>query len=475
MSTHLSAAALMVALTLGLAACGGSGTDRAGGSAVGRPKTLTLANGLDDARDVQAFADEVRRLSHGTLLVRVKSEWRWGQVEFERGLIADVRAGKAELGWTGSRAFDRLGVHSFDALQAPFLVDSYELERRVLAGPSAARMLAGIRRLGVVDVGLLPGPLRHLATPRPIRRASDLRGLSLLTQTAAEDDRALSMLGATPSRQLAHLATLGGLDGAEGHLASIAGNHFERAAPYVTADVVLWPRPGVLFAGRRAWEHLTEGQRSVLRRAAVTAQPKALQAVVRDERIARDQLCSAGVRFVESGSRTRAALQQEMEPIYGELRRSAETADALADIERLRGTVPAAAPLACPAGARRQPDVNPAGIPSGTYTATLTRADTRELPPREHALRNARRIRFRLVVGAGHVVQHERYDASPEDIGFDGDYSIFRDRIKFVDRDGYTITARWSFEDGRLRFTDVHGPSPADRVIWGSQPWVKTS
>jgi TRAP-type C4-dicarboxylate transport system substrate-binding protein len=474
MSTRLPAAVLVIALAAGLAACGGSGTDRAGGSAVGRPVTLTLANGLDDARDVQAFADEVRRLSHGSLLIRVKSEWRWRQVEFERGLIADVRAGEAELGWTGSRASDRLGVHSFDALQAPFLVDSYELEHRVLAGPSATRMLAGIRRLGVVDVGLLPGPLRHLATPRPIRRAGDLRGLSLLTQTAAEDDRALSKLGATPSRQWAG-ASLRGLDGAEAHLASIAGNHFERAAPYVTADLVLWPRPVVLFAGRRAWEHLTGKQREVLRRAAMTAQPKALQAVIRYERIAVDQLCGAGVRFVESGSSTRAALRQAVEPMYEELRRSPETADALADIEQLRSTLPAPAPLACPAGARQQPDVNPAAIPPGAYEATLTRADTRELPPREHALRNARMIRFRLVVQAGHVVLYERYDDSPEAVGFDADYSIFRDRIKFVDRDGYTITARWSFEDGRLLLTDVHGPSPADRVIWGSEPWVKTS
>jgi TRAP-type C4-dicarboxylate transport system substrate-binding protein len=471
MSARLPAAVLVVALAAGLAACGGSGTDRAGGSAVGRPVTLTLANGLDDERDVKAFADEVRRLSHGALLVRVKSEWRRGQVDFERGLIADVRADKAELGWTASRAFDRLGVHSFDALQAPFLVDSYELERRVLAGPLGPRMLAGIRRLGIVDVAMLPGPLRRLATPRPIRRAGDLRGMSLLTQTAAEGDRALSMLGATPSRQPAG-AALGGLDGAEGQLASIAGNHYERAAPYVTADVVLWPRPVVVFAGRGAWARLTEEQRAVLRRAATTAQAKALQAVRVYERIALDQLCAAGVRLVESGTSTRAALRQAVEPIYEELRRSPETADALADIEQLRGTLPAPAPLVCPAGVRPQPEVNPAGMPSGTYTATLTRADTRELP-REDALRDARTIRFRLVVQAAHVVLYERYDSNPEDVGFDADYSLFRDRIKFVDRDGYTITARWSFKGGRLRFTDVHGPSPGDRVVWGSQPWVK--
>jgi TRAP-type C4-dicarboxylate transport system substrate-binding protein len=207
-----------------------------------------LANGLDDAKDVQAFADEVRQLSHGALVVRVKSEWRRGQVDFERGLIADVRAGKAELGWTGSRAFDRLGSTASTRSRRRFWSTRMSSSAGSLPGHQARGCSRGIRRLGIVDIGLLPGPLRHLATPRPIRRAGDLRGLWLLTQTPAEGDRGLSMLGATPSRQPAG-AALRGLDGAEGHLASIAGNHYERAAPYVTADVVLWPRPVVLFAG----------------------------------------------------------------------------------------------------------------------------------------------------------------------------------------------------------------------------------
>ena len=40
-------------------------------------------------------------------------------------MIGDVEAGKADLGWAGSRAFDSVGVPSFDALHAPLLIDSY--------------------------------------------------------------------------------------------------------------------------------------------------------------------------------------------------------------------------------------------------------------------------------------------------------------------------------------------------------------
>ena len=64
-------------------------------------------------------------------------------------MIGDVEAGKADLGWTGSRAFDSVGVASFDALHAPLLIDSYALEQRVLKSPVVGDMLDGLKPLGV--------------------------------------------------------------------------------------------------------------------------------------------------------------------------------------------------------------------------------------------------------------------------------------------------------------------------------------
>lgn len=77
-----------------------------------------------------------------------------------------MRAGRAQLGWAGTRAWDSVGVRSFDALNAPFLVDSYAFEGDVLRGPAAKEMLAGASGAGVQPVALLPGPLRLLLTRR---------------------------------------------------------------------------------------------------------------------------------------------------------------------------------------------------------------------------------------------------------------------------------------------------------------------
>src|SRR4051794_23111656 len=99
-----STAALIVASALA-AGCS-YGSNRAGGKAPSRAVVLSLANPFGDSLELDGFAREVKRLSGGELRIDVRSRWRFGQVASENGEIGDVRAGKADLGVAGSRAWD---------------------------------------------------------------------------------------------------------------------------------------------------------------------------------------------------------------------------------------------------------------------------------------------------------------------------------------------------------------------------------
>src|SRR4051794_38975237 len=81
------------------------------------------------------FVARVQRLSHGTLRLEVEAYWGAGAHDAEQQLVRAVSAGKVELGIVGTRALDEVGVRSFQALTAPLLVDSYPLERAVIASP----------------------------------------------------------------------------------------------------------------------------------------------------------------------------------------------------------------------------------------------------------------------------------------------------------------------------------------------------
>ena len=124
----------------GGAACGSGSLDKAGG-AVAKPVVLTLADGEADTSNAQPFAAAVSGLSHGTLQIKIEGNWRPTDPTYETDLIKYVQAGKAQLGITASRAFDTAGIDSFQALQAPFLIDSYPLQQKVLDSGIPGRML----------------------------------------------------------------------------------------------------------------------------------------------------------------------------------------------------------------------------------------------------------------------------------------------------------------------------------------------
>ena len=184
-----SAALSAVIVALVVAGCGG-GADKAGGQRTSKPTVLTFANANGEPGTLQLFANAVQQRSGGTLRIEFKNDWRQGATDYEAGVIRDVGAGKADLGWAGTRAFDDVGVSSFDALHAPLLIDSLPLERKALESPLVPQMLDGLEKVGVVGLGILPGPLRKPLGVARLVRPEDYKGktiaLSALTGRRAD-------------------------------------------------------------------------------------------------------------------------------------------------------------------------------------------------------------------------------------------------------------------------------------------------
>ena len=78
-----------------------------------------------------------------------------------------------------------------DGLLAPFLIDSYTLQRRVLASDLPAQVLPSVQRLGVLGIAVLPGPQQRL--------------LSIGTPMLAPPDYAIQEIGVHPATEEARL------------------------------------------------------------------------------------------------------------------------------------------------------------------------------------------------------------------------------------------------------------------------------
>src|SRR5215218_709255 len=116
-----------------LAGCGSDDSDRAGGTKPVEAKVLVMANANDQLDELEAFDKAVGRVSGGRLRIKWLNEYGRGRTgNIEVNVVRDVSGGKADLGWAGTRVFDELGDTAFNPLHAPLLIDSYELEEKVL-------------------------------------------------------------------------------------------------------------------------------------------------------------------------------------------------------------------------------------------------------------------------------------------------------------------------------------------------------
>src|SRR5215217_961449 len=463
------AALLIAAIAVALVtnACDSSESDRAGGEnpaepPAGRATTLTLANVNSEPEVLQGFAEKVEGLSSGTLRVRFENSWGQGRDgNAEVNLIRDVKAGKADLGWAGSRAFDLVGDRAFGPLHAPMLIDSYALELKVLEDEGVVRpMLASLDRLGLEGVGVLPGPLRRPLGVRRLAAPQDWSGMRIGHAGGKQIDASLRALGARP-RIIVSSGEFAGLDGVESHVASIAGNGYNREAPYLTGNVVLWPRPLVLFAD----DTVTRGQLAVLRQAADAAAP----AVVDDLRDSDDErlgvICRQDLKLSFASGSALAQMWQAFRPIYTSLERDAATRATLARIEEIassRGESMEA--VSC--GDQAAPSA--ASIPDGTYEVTVTPRDSIRagIAPDDPIVR-AGVAHFRLELDEGNYTVVNTKDP---DSG-EGTYSVYRDRIEFTMIDGTVLTGRWTFEDGSEPGSRLW--TRYARAMWSSHPWTK--
>src|SRR4051794_19800076 len=341
-----------------LAGCGGS-VNKATGSRAGRPVVLTLANWESADTDVGEWIDSVERLSRGTLKIQARGGWRRGQLYSDRGTLDDVRAGRVDIAHIPTRAWDTFGVAAFQVLEAPLLIDSLELERRILTSPLVGSLLSGVRAAGVEPLALLPGPLRRpVGVSRDLLGPADYRGARIALRPSALHEMTFRALGAQPHR-VAIVERLRGSDGVEADFATMGFGGYDRQARAVTADVVLWPRFSTLVINPRVW-----GRLSVLQRTALSAAGQASLAVSLAQIRAADagsaqSLCDGGLLSAVAGPSRIASLRRAVAPVYERLSGNPAARAALARVRELKRALPSdPAPACVPA---TQPRRAPAG------------------------------------------------------------------------------------------------------------------
>jgi TRAP-type C4-dicarboxylate transport system substrate-binding protein len=329
--------ALLAAIAAG---CGGSPGDKSGAAAREKVTVLELANHDNGPRDVGDFVAAARRLSHGTLDIRIRSGVREEEVDYERAIVDDVRRGRYALGKVGARAWDLVGVDSFAPLVAPFAITSLEQQERVLRSPLAREMLAGVERLGLRGVAILPGDLRYpVGVSRDALAPADFRDAVVGIRPSGVADATFAALGGRAQPVVAGAAYTG-LDIVEQDVETLAGAAGLVDARSITANLPLWPRAQTIVMGKAAYEALSDEQRDALARAAVEAIGPATRTIADLDAGALGELCGRdGFQLLEAAPEDVAELRRTAAPVVADLGQDAAGAAAVDAIDAMRAGV----------------------------------------------------------------------------------------------------------------------------------------
>jgi TRAP-type C4-dicarboxylate transport system substrate-binding protein len=335
----LAVAAVAVLVSVGaLAGCSFGHGDRVGGGRGDHVRELTLLD-LLDPQEVTPFMDEVSRLSDGQLrihLVRIPPDG----TDYEGAVIRQMQDGRADLAVAGSRAWDEFGAAGLRALGAPFLIDSYPLEARVLESKLVDTMLRELRPTGLVGIGILPGLIRRpLGLSGTLATPEDFRGLTIGTQQSSVADATMRAFGARPQRLQADLtdSDLEGLGGIEAQVSLVESARLDRTGSHLMTNVDLWPRPLVVFAGGPVYSRLTTDQRQILRAAVKNVIASQAGANRKLEIESAADLCRKGRTDFDTATPLQLqALRHAVEPVYAELDRDAQTRESIEAIMRLK-------------------------------------------------------------------------------------------------------------------------------------------
>jgi TRAP-type C4-dicarboxylate transport system substrate-binding protein len=459
-------------LTLGVGACGGKANDKAGGVERHGPVVLRMADGVGEEVLAQVYADEVARRSHGSLRIAVQPNWRRMQLKREEDTVNDVKAGKAQIGFDATRGFADTGVTSFDALHAPLLVDSFALEAKVLQSPLAGEMLNGLEPLGVVGLGILPGPLRRpIGYARPLVRPSDYRGQTFGLVRSRVGTATMRALGAAP-RTLSAGAPIDeyGLGGLESDLTTLESNRFDNDAKAVTSNITLWARPEVLYINRPAFDRLTPAQREILQAAAAGAVAPALDSLRSRQAESATVLCRRGLRFTAAAASEVGALRAAISPVYAAF--DARTNGFVDRIRAMAREVQAEPAPGCTAGGAPAPTAPKLGAETpldGRYLMRVSREQARRANGgRQPVDENYGESRIVFDRGRYHTTQK----GGRSDRWTRGVYTVEGDRVTITiqqsggvrpngadEKPGEIFEYRWSLYRQRLSLRPAH-PEP---------------
>jgi tripartite ATP-independent transporter DctP family solute receptor len=141
------------------------------------------------------FAEMIKEKTNGRYIINPIQERKLGG---DKDMIELVGAGAFEMAHCSSAVFDGF-MPDLNALQMPFLIDSYETLEKVFLADFTKELLKKIETLNLHPLGLIENGYRHFGNNiRSIYKPEDIKGIKLRVAETKMHQEIFSAVGAIP-------------------------------------------------------------------------------------------------------------------------------------------------------------------------------------------------------------------------------------------------------------------------------------
>jgi tripartite ATP-independent transporter DctP family solute receptor len=190
-----------------------------------------------------------------------------------------------------------------DVLALPFLFRSIDHLHKVIDGPIGQDILAAVEPHGFIGLAFYDSGARSIYTARrPVRTMEDMRGQRIRIQQSDLMEKMVKALGGVaislPYGQIGTALTASLVDGAENNWPSyVSAGHYKVAPFYTATEHSMGPE--IVIMSRRAWDELTDEDRTIFRAAARESSRYMREQWLNWEQRSRKQAVNAGVTVID--------------------------------------------------------------------------------------------------------------------------------------------------------------------------------
>lgn len=248
------------------------------------------------------WKEEVEKRSNGRVAIQYLHSRQLGE---ERPLFEGVLSGTIDAMVGSSISLTVFaGKPSFEALQLPFLISSYDTLAKVLSSDASMALLADLDSSGIKGYSLFEGGQRHyLSTKGPVRTMSDLAGMKTRVMNMPMHLAIWERAGAAPvGMNYGEIYTsleTGVIDGVEINVSSLESERFYEAAKHFTyTGHYFWP--GMLIGNKAKFDSLpADIQQIMLDAGRDIIVPQVMATKASEAAIAKKLAEEEGVQFYE--------------------------------------------------------------------------------------------------------------------------------------------------------------------------------